>query len=147
MIRLQVINMKTIVVKFGGTSLASAGQIKKAADIIRANPARRYVTASAPGKRTSSDIKVTDLLYKCYDAADAGEDFLEILEQIKQRFADIIRDLGIEFNLDVEIAKIRSHLESCPQRDYMASRGEYLNSKIIASYFSRYNHIKYFLIV
>ena len=62
------------VVKFGGTSLASAEQIKKAAAIIKASPVRRYVVASAPGKRTSDDTKVTDLLYRCYDKAAAGEE-------------------------------------------------------------------------
>ena len=68
--------MGPIVVKFGGSSLATAGQFEKVAAIIRENPARRYVVASAPGKRCSDDTKVTDLLYRCYDAACAGEDFL-----------------------------------------------------------------------
>lgn len=126
--------MNTIVVKFGGTSLASAEQIKKVAAIIKADPARRFVVASAPGKRNSSDIKVTDLLYRCYDVADAGGDFTAVLEQINGRFADIIKGLEVDFDLDGEIAKIREHLEKKPQRDYMASRGEYLNSKILAAY-------------
>ena len=85
--------MGPIVVKFGGSSLATAGQFEKVAAIIRENPARRYVVASAPGKRCSDDTKVTDLLYRCYDAACAGEDFLPTLTQIRQRFEDIIAQL------------------------------------------------------
>ena len=126
--------MNTIVVKFGGTSLASAEQIQKAAAIVRSNPARRFVVASAPGKRTSDDIKVTDLLYRCYEQAAAGENFEDTLVSIEARFAEILTGLGLTFALADEIATIRAHLQRKPQRDYMASRGEYLNSKIIAAY-------------
>ena len=122
------------VVKFGGTSLASAEQIKKAAAIVKADPARRYVVASAPGKRSGGDIKVTDLLYRCYETAAAGDDFSETLAAIEARFADIIRGLGVDFDLAAEISALREHLSAAPDRDYMASRGEYLNSKIIAAY-------------
>ena len=126
--------MKTTVVKFGGTSLATAEQIRKVAAIVKADPARRYVVASAPGKRDSGDTKVTDLLYRCYEAAASGADFSPILAQIRARFADIIAELGIAFDLDKELSIVRSHLENDPQRDYMASRGEYLNSRILAKY-------------
>ena len=126
--------MDTITVKFGGTSLASADQIKKAVEIVRADPARRYVVASAPGKRFSDDIKVTDLLYACYDAAAAGEDFSGPLGKVEARFADIIRDLGVDFDIAPEIEVLRRHLSTAPDRDYMASRGEYLNSRVIAAY-------------
>lgn len=126
--------MQTITVKFGGTSLATAAQIEKVAAIIRSDPARRFVVASAPGKRMPDDIKVTDLLYRCYDAAAAEEDFTETLTQIGERFRDIIRELGVQFDLETELAQIRAHLETAPNRDYMASRGEYLNSKILAAH-------------
>ena len=126
--------MNTITVKFGGTSLASAAQIEKAAAIIRSDPARRFVVASAPGKRTRDDIKVTDLLYRCYNEAVDGADFTDTLEKIRGRFQDIIRELGVAFDLDAEIQILREHLEHSPNADYMASRGEYLNSKIIAAY-------------
>ncbi|MCQ2421212.1 MAG: aspartate kinase [Clostridia bacterium] len=126
--------MKTTVVKFGGTSLATAAQIRKAAAIIKADPARRFVVASAPGKRDSADTKVTDLLYRCYDLASGGKDFTPALDEIRARFAEIIADLGVEFDLGKELQIIRSHLENDPQRDYMASRGEYLNSRILAKF-------------
>ena len=126
--------MDPIVVKFGGSSLATAAQIRKAAAIINADPDRRYAVASAPGKRGDGDTKVTDLLYRCYDLAAAGGDFSEPLGQIRQRFADIIRELEVAFDLDREIAVLEEHLSSAPDRDYMASRGEYLNARIIAAY-------------
>ena len=125
--------MQTITVKFGGTSLATAAQIRKVAAIIRSDPARRYVVASAPGKRTPEDVKVTDLLYRCCDAAEEGEDFAPILAQIGQRFRDITRELGLDFDLEPELALIRTQLETAPNRDYMASRGEYLCSKLLAA--------------
>ena len=126
--------MKTTVVKFGGTSLATASQIRKVAAIIKADPNRRFVVASAPGKRSSDDIKVTDLLYQCYELASSGADFSSALCQIRARFAEIILELNVEFDLEKELSIIRTHLENDPQRDYMASRGEYLNSRILAKF-------------
>ncbi len=126
--------METIVCKFGGSSLADAAQFRKVADIVRADPRRRFVVASAPGKRNSGDTKVTDLLYRCYDLAVSGGDYLSVLAQVRDRFADIIRELGLDFPLDGEIDAIAVHLSGRPRRDYMASRGEYLNSRILAAF-------------
>ena len=126
--------MKITVLKFGGTSLADSGQFRKVADIINSDRSRRFVVASAPGKRFDDDIKVTDLLYSCYDKAAAGRDFSDVLGKVRGRFFDIINDLGVEFDLDGEIELIRSNLSSYPSRSYVASRGEYLNSKILAAY-------------
>lgn len=128
--------MKTTVVKFGGSSLADASQIKKASEIIKSDPSRRFAVASAPGKRSGSDIKVTDLLYGCCDKKAAGEDFSEYLSEIKLRYSEIAEGLGISFDIDSEIAEIASKLSIGGEyiRDYTASRGEYLNSKIIAAY-------------
>ena len=119
--------MKTTVLKFGGTSLADAGQFRKVRAIIEKDPARRFVVASAPGKRTPDDTKVTDLLYRCFDQAFSGGDFAATLHQVDNRFFDIICDLSIDFDIASEIEIIRTHLKTAPQRDYMASRGEYLN--------------------
>ena len=126
--------MNPIVVKFGGSSLATAAQFEKVAAIIREAPARRYVVASAPGKRFDGDTKVTDLLYRCYDAACTGQEFAPVLDEIRQRFADIIGALRLSANLEPDFAAIEAHLRQSPQRDYMASRGEYLNSKLLAAY-------------
>jgi len=122
------------VVKFGGSSLASAAQIKKAAAIIRSDEARCFVVVSAPGKRDSTDIKITDLLYRCCDLAVAGLNFDEPLALIRDRFSEIITELGITLDLEAEMETIRAHLSENPQRDYMASRGEYLNAKVISAY-------------
>lgn len=126
--------MNPIVVKFGGSSLADASQFEKVAAIVRQMPERRYIIASAPGKRFDGDTKVTDLLYRCYDAACAKEDFMPILAQIRQRFADIASALGVQLALETEFAAIAAHLAAAPQRDYMASRGEYLNAQLLAAY-------------
>ena len=78
------------VVKFGGSSLASAEQFKKVGNIIRAEESRRYVIPSAPGKRFSDDVKVTDMLYKCYGAAVKGKKFTDLLKDIQERYLSLI---------------------------------------------------------
>lgn len=122
------------VVKFGGSSLASAEQIKKAENIIRADAARRYVVPSAPGKRFSGDTKVTDMLYACYRAAVQEEDFTEQLQDIQNRYCEIIDGLHMSLSLEEEFGIIRENFEKKIGEDYAASRGEYLNGKVIAAY-------------
>ncbi len=126
--------MKSIVTKFGGTSLADADQFRKVKDIVLSDPSRKYVVASAPGKRFPEDIKVTDLLLECYELASKGEDFSEVLAKIQARFREIIDDLGVSFALDKEIEILRENLADKPSKDYVASRGEYLNSRILAEF-------------
>lgn len=122
------------VVKFGGSSLASAEQFKKVGNIIHQDESRRYVVPSAPGKRFSADTKVTDMLYGCYAAAEAGEDFSEKLSEIRERYQEIIDGLNLDFSLDKDFEVIRSEFERKAGRDYAASRGEFLNGKIMAAY-------------
>ena len=122
------------VVKFGGSSLASARQFKKVGDIIRSDKARRYVVPSAPGKRNDKDEKVTDLLYACYDEASAGRSYKKILEKIANRFREIIDGLDLNLNLDHEFATIEENFVKGIGRDYAASRGEYLNGIVMANY-------------
>ncbi len=124
----------TKVVKFGGSSLASAEQFKKVGDIIRAEDSRRYVVPSAPGKRYSADTKVTDMLYGCYDLAAKGKNFDEEFDLIKERYYGIINDLGLELSLDDEFTTIKACFIGKAGRDYAASRGEYLNGIILAKY-------------
>ncbi|MCF0134874.1 MAG: aspartate kinase [Lachnospiraceae bacterium] len=123
------------VVKFGGSSLADAEQIRKAAAIIREDESRIYVVPSAPGKRSSSDTKVTDMLLKAYGMAVNGEDITEQLEKIKARYDGIIEGLGLQgFSLEGDFAILADNLKNEPQKDYTASRGEYLNGKVLAAY-------------
>ncbi len=126
--------MKKTALKFGGSSLANASQFRKVADIIKGHEGRLFVVASAPGKRSKEDTKVTDMLYSCYEAAAAKEDFEPTLEAIKRRFVDIAEELKIDIDLDKEFKIIAKHLANRPERDYMASRGEHLNSKLLAAY-------------
>lgn len=122
------------VVKFGGSSLASAKQFKKVKAIITADKTRCFVVPSAPGKRDSNDTKVTDLLYQCYEAASTGKSYKKIMEQIQSRFNDIIDGLDLDLNLDFEFKKIEENFLAKAGRSYAASRGEYLNSIIMSKY-------------
>ena len=122
------------VVKFGGSSLASAEQFKKVGAIIRAEKERRYVVPSAPGKRFSKDTKVTDMLYQCYDLAEMEQDFKVQLEAIKDRYQEIIDGLSLKLSLADEFAEIEKNFKEKAGRDYAASRGEYLNGIVMSAY-------------
>ena len=122
------------VVKFGGSSLASAEQFEKVGNIIRAESSRRFVVPSAPGKRFSDDIKVTDMLYGCYALAEEGKDFKKELTAIKARYEEIIAGLKLELSLDEEFKKIEKDFKAKAGDNYAASRGEFLNGKIMAAY-------------
>lgn len=122
------------VVKFGGSSLASAEQFQKVGNIIRADKDRIYVVPSAPGKRDAKDTKVTDMLYGCYALAEAGKDFEKELMQIKARYDEIITGLNLSLSLDNEFATIRENFKNRAGVDYAASRGEYLNGIVMADY-------------
>ncbi len=126
------------VVKFGGSSLASAAQFQKVGRIIRKEESRRYVIPSAPGKRSPDDTKVTDMLYSCYNLAAIGdeseEEFEEQLTMIHERYDEIIKGLGLSLSLDEEFKLIRTNFCKKIGRDYAASRGEYLNALLMANY-------------
>lgn len=122
------------VVKFGGSSLADSAQFKKAGDIIHADETRVYVVPSAPGKRYDNDIKITDLLYECYENAVKGQNFNEPFSAVKERYNEIIRGLGLNLSLSEKFDEIENNLLKSPERDYTASRGEYLNGLIMSAY-------------
>ena len=122
------------VVKFGGSSLANAQQFKKVGDMIRSEESRRFVVPSAPGKRFDGDIKVTDMLYSCYHTAVEGKDFGNQLKAIKERYYEIIRGLNLELSLEEEFRQIDADFRAQAGTDYAASRGEFLNGKVMAAY-------------
>lgn len=122
------------VLKFGGSSLADADQFKKVAEIVKSESERRYVVASAPGKRFSDDIKVTDMLYACFRLANEKKNIDEAFKKIEDRYNSIIADLGLDFSLQTEFDKIKMAIVHHAGEDYVASRGEYLNSMILAAY-------------
>lgn len=115
-----------ITLKFGGTSLADANRIRHAAEIIRANPERRFVVVSAPGKRYPEDTKITDHLIH-FQKTGKPDDF----QPIEDRFEEIIRELGIDLDLSAEYAEMKNEPHNA---DYMASCGEYLSARIMAAY-------------
>ena len=122
------------VVKVGGRSRANAQQFEKVGEIIRSEESRRYVVPSAPGKRFSGDTKVTDMLYQCYAAACEGTEFGEQLQAIKERYYEIIRGLGLDLSLEDEFKQIEADFKAQAGKEYAASRGEFLNGKVMAAY-------------
>lgn len=120
------------VAKFGGTSLANAAQFRKVMDIIKADPDRRYVVPSAPGKRHSDDDKVTDLLLHCHKVAGNPEELDSVFSYICSRFTGIIDELGLNLNLEDTFAEIKRRMAAGASVDYCASRGEYLSGRILS---------------
>ena len=122
------------VVKFGGSSLASAEQFKKVGDIIKADASRIYVVPSAPGKRFQEDTKVTDMLYACYELAENGKDFKKALKAIAERYQAILDGLKLDLSPEEEVSVISRNFSEKAGNNYAASRGEYLNGIIMAKY-------------
>ncbi|OHD22992.1 MAG: aspartate kinase [Spirochaetes bacterium RBG_16_67_19] len=126
--------MGSIVCKFGGTSVADAAQIRKIQSILRADPRRRYVVVSAPGKRSKDDKKVTDLLYLCHELASAGLPISEAFHLIRERFLGIAKELGVRADLERRIQEVEQGIQGKASRDWVASRGEYLSAVLVAEY-------------
>ncbi len=129
--------MSIKVVKFGGSSLADADHFRQVAAIIKADPERRYVVPSAPGKRQKNDTKITDLLYRCYDlikARASTEAIDACYNEIRARYNGIIADLGLDYDISGMLDYIKNAMLHAAGRDFAASRGEYLNGMILAKY-------------
>lgn len=122
------------VCKFGGSSLADENQFIKVANIIKSDPDRKFVVPSAPGKRFPDDIKITDMLYTCYDLASKGLEIDSFFGKIRKRYDDIISALGIDISLENDFVKIEQAFRNKAGKDYAASRGEYLCGKILAKF-------------
>lgn len=122
------------VAKFGGSSVADAIQIRKLSDIVKSDDAIRYVVVSAPGKRYADDSKVTDLLYLCKTHIEHKIPYEQIFQVIYDRFMAVEADLNVDVDIKAELRKIKKDIEEGASVDYIASRGEYLNAKIIAAY-------------
>ena len=126
--------MQIKVVKFGGSSLADAEHFRQVAKIIKADPQRKYVIPSAPGKRFSEDTKVTDMLYACYELARKNQNIDEAFSKIADRYNSIIDDLGMDFDISGALNYVKNAMLHHSGRDFAASRGEYLNGLILAKY-------------
>lgn len=109
------------VAKFGGSSMADAGQYQKIRDIIRSDPSRRVVVVSAAGKRSAGDNKITDLLYLCYAHLQYGVSCDGIYQMIRERYGDIHRELGLRVDLEGVLDRLRSQMEQGISRDELVS--------------------------
>lgn len=121
------------VCKFGGSSLADAAQIRKVKAIVEADPDRRFVVPSAPGKRTPGDQKITDLLYLCHEHVKTGVAFDDVFQLIADRYQRIVTDLGVSLDLSPRLDKVKADIAAGASAEYAASRGEFLNGPIIAA--------------
>ena len=123
------------VVKFGGSSMADAGQYRKIRDILLADPERRVVVVSAAGKRFKNDHKITDLLYLCHAHTQYGVDCSGIFDMIASRYTEIRDELGIKLDLETEFAALKQRIDAKEvTADELASRGEYFSARLMAAY-------------
>ena len=123
------------VVKFGGSSMADAGQYRKVRDILMADPERKVVVVSAAGKRFSGDNKLTDLLYLCYAHVQYGVDCSAVFDMIANRYIDIRDDLGLDLLIEPELAELKKRIDSKRiSQEELVSRGEYFSAKLMAAY-------------
>ena len=123
------------VTKFGGSSMADAGQYRKVAAIVKADPSRRVVIVSAAGKRFSGDHKITDLLYLCHAHTQYGVDCGQVLDMITSRYLQIRDELGITMDLESEFAELKARLDKKKvSQDELVSRGEYFSAKLMAAF-------------
>lgn len=127
--------MSLTVCKFGGSSLADGNNIARVAEIVKSDPSRKYVVVSAPGKRFSEDRKVTDLLYDCYKESLEKGNCSEAFSKIRKRFHSIVEELNLEsFDIDAILDETEKEIETRKSIDFTASRGEYLNARVISAF-------------
>ncbi len=126
--------MERIVCKFGGSSLAGAREFQRVKEIVEADPNRRVVVVSAPGKSSEEPFKVTDMLLMCAQLASAGFHYDEIFEQIAGRFRKISLELGLSLDIEALIQEVNHHIGSGASAASCASRGEYLCARLMADY-------------
>ena len=123
------------VTKFGGSSMADAGQYRKVRDIVLADPQRKVVIVSAAGKRYSGDNKLTDLLYLCHAHTRYGVACDPVFEMITGRYREICRDLDLKLDLEPEFEALKKRLDAKEvSEDELASRGEYFSAKLMAAF-------------
>lgn len=128
---------KRIVCKFGGSSVASANQFKKIKAIIESDSTRKVIVVSAPGKKTPTETKLTDLLYSTYDLATKKLDFSAPWQLINERFIEICNELNISSKIKEDLDDLESQMLKSPEKltpDFIVSRGEFLCARIMAEY-------------
>ena len=123
-----------VVVKFGGSSMANAGQFEKVKNIVNANEARKIVVVSAAGKRNSEDTKLTDLLFLLHAHLKYQVSYTNVMKMIEDRFYDIKNELNLKFDLDQELNDLKAKLNKNTNQDFLVSRGEYITAKLMSEY-------------
>ena len=113
--------------------MANASTIKRVVNIIEDDPSRKYIVVSAPGKRNSADVKVTDALYACFNEVQKTGNCDSTFLTVAKRFHEIVNELGVDVDLDENLKVIKEGIEASKTPDYAASRGEYLSAKILAA--------------
>ena len=127
--------MARYVLKFGGSSMADAGQYCKVRDILLSDPQRRVVIVSAAGKRNKNDHKITDLLYLCHAHTQYGVDCDRIFDMITSRYLEVRDELNIKLDLEQEFAALKQRLDAkAVSQDELVSRGEYFSAKLMAAF-------------
>ena len=123
------------VTKFGGSSMADAGQYRKVRDIVLSDPERKVVVVSAAGKRDKKDHKITDLLYLCNAHAKYGVDCDPIFDMVVSRYIGIRDELGIQLDLESDFAALKNRIDKREvTKEELVSRGEYFSAKLMAAY-------------
>lgn len=134
LVKRRIISVGIKVAKFGGSSVADGIQLTKTKQIIEADPDRRYIVVSAPGKRFDGDNKITDLLYLCKTHMDHNLPYDQVFQVVTDRFMAVELNLGVDVNLQSHFEQIKEQLRKGCSADYIASRGEYLNAVLIAAF-------------
>ncbi len=122
------------VCKFGGTSMADAKAMRQAKNIIESDSSRKYVVVSAPGKRFKDDIKITDMLYRCYNEVVETGSCKKSFAIIRERFIEIVKELGVDIDINTILDETEKAIDQNKSADFSASRGEYLSARIFASF-------------
>lgn len=123
-----------IACKFGGTSLATAENVKKCCEIIQSDENRKFIVVSAPGKKSKQGKKITDLLHECYQTRFDEGQFNVAFSQIQETFEEVASILP-SFPIQTQLQEIRAQIfHSEANEDFVLSRGEYLNARLIAAY-------------
>ena len=124
--------MAVKVCKFGGTSMADGNVMSRVRNIIESDKDRKYVVVSAPGKRYSGDVKITDILYQCHREVEERGACGASFELIRNRFNSIVRELNIDFDINSVLDETERRINAEKDEDFTASRGEYLSARVMA---------------
>lgn len=115
--------------------MADAKAMETAANIIKTDGDRRFIVVSAPGKRFKGDIKVTDLLYSCYDEVVRTGNCKKSFLPIRERFNEIVKELKIDLDINSILDETEKGIDAETETpDFAASRGEYLSARVMAAY-------------